>query len=152
MKAPGIITTSILLLFFFSAYTQPILDYKVKTTANAAERTKILDIYRASLFSQLKQEVVFVVKHFKVSNNYAWLMADLQRKDGKKIRITESGPEFYYELHCCHAEALFKKSGSKWLIVEENTFSTDIWWWGISGRHPLAPKGIFDEIALKKND
>jgi len=148
MKAPGIITTSFLLLFFFSAYTQPILDYKVKTTANAAERTKILDIYRASLFSQLKQEVVFVVKHFKVSNNYAWLMAELQRKDGKEIRI----PESYYVFDCCHAEALFKKSGSKWLIVEENTFSTDVWWWGISGRYPLAQKGIFDEIALKKND
>jgi hypothetical protein len=148
MKVKNIITTTFLLLWLFSAYSQPVYDYKIKTATNAAERTKLLDIYRASLFNQLKQEMVFVVKHFKVSGNYAWLMAELQRKDGKEIRV----PESYYAFDCCHAEALFKKSGSKWLIAEENTFSTDIWWFGISKRHPQAPKGIFDEIALKSND
>jgi hypothetical protein len=146
MKMTKLFTTTFFLLYLFSTTAQPIYDYKIKTSTNAVERTKLLDIYRASLFNELKQEIVFIVKHFKVSNGYAWLKAELQRKDGKEIRV----PASYYAFDCCHAEALFKKSGNKWLIAEENTFSTDIWWLGISKRHPLAPKGIFDEIALKE--
>ncbi len=98
----------------------------------------MLDIYRAKLYSEYKQEFVFVVNHFKMGNNYAWLMAELQRKDGRKFYINEDAQS------CCHVEALFKKSGSKWLLVESGEFSTDVWWEGIRRRYPAAPIGIFD--------
>lgn len=124
---------------------QVIYDFKSKTATNSKDCTLMLDIYRTNLYSVYKQEFVFVVNHFKVGNNYAWLRADLQRKDGMPIQF----PNDEGEWDCCHVEALFLKSNDKWLMVENGEFSTDVWYWGISKRYPNAPKGIFDEAALQ---
>jgi hypothetical protein len=100
----------------------------------------MLDIYRAKLYNDYKQEFVFVVNHFKVGGNYAWLMADVQRKDGFRVRMPDDGVGW----DCCHVEALFKNSRGKWLLVESGEFSTDVWWTNICRRYPQAPPLIFD--------
>ena len=130
----------ICLLTLKGSTAQVIYDYKVKNPSNEMDRTMMLDIYRAKLYNDHQQEFVFVVKHFKVGNGYAWLMADLQRKDGNKISVPDDG----IASACCHVEALFKKSGSKWLLVESGAFSTDVWWQGIGRKYEQAPRSIFD--------
>ena len=127
---------SLLLMMFSFSQAQRISDYKVKNNSNLADRTKMLDILRAKLYEGYRQEFVFVVNHFKVGNNYAWLMGDATRKDGKSIRLGS-------DEDCCHVEALFKKIGSKWYIAESGAFSTDLWWDGIQDRNPNAPSAIF---------
>lgn len=126
-----------------TSQAQFIADFKTKTPSNAQDRTMILDIYRAKLYNDYKQEFVFVVNHFKVGNNYAWLMADVQRKDGRKVQMPDDGDAW----GCCHVEALFKKSNGKWLLVEGGEFSTDVWWDRIGRKYTQAPKGIFDELG-----
>jgi len=121
------------------SFAQTILDIKTKTSANKANRNMMLDILRATMYKDYKQEFVFVVKHFKVSNNYAWLKADAQRKDGKKLELPANEPN-----DCCHVECLFKKSNGKWLIAESAAFSTDVWWADLEERYPEAAKGIFE--------
>ena len=64
----------------------------------------MLDILRANLYQDFQQELVFVVNHFKVGNNYAWFMGDAQRRDGQEIILPN------YDYDCCHVEALFKKA------------------------------------------
>jgi hypothetical protein len=118
-----------------SVYSQTILDYKVKNQANSTERTKIIDIIRANLYQDYRQEFVFVVNKLNVSSNYAWFEGDVQRKDGRKVVVNDMDD-------CCHVEALLKKSGSKWYIVEIVPFSTDVWWDGIWNRTG-APKRLF---------
>ena len=127
---------SLLVMMFSMTNAQRILDYKVKNNSNVTERTMMLDIYRAKLYESYRQEFVFVVNHFKVGNNYAWLMGEATRKDGKSIRLSDAED-------CCHVEALFKKIGSKWYIVESAAFSTDVWYEGIQERYSNAPTAIF---------
>jgi len=135
-----------LLLFTIKAYSQntAVLNYKVKTAANAKERTEMLDALRAHLYKELKMTLEFVVDHLKVSNNYAWFQGSAGRKDGKEIKFEDDAYD------CCHVEALFQKRGGKWVVAEGAAFSTDVWYEAIAKRYPAAPKAIWpkDSAAL----
>lgn len=125
---------------------QAIIDIKVKNPSNEKERTMMLDILRANLYQQYKQELIFEVKHFKMSAGFAWFMGNAARKDGKPVKTGEYSDG-------THVEALFTKKGDKWYLAESGAFSTDMWWSGISWNYPKAPKGIFDEVAnIKPQD
>jgi len=137
MAIKRILFVSMLLMMFSSSQAQRIMDYKVKNNSNVTDRTKMLDILRAKLYEEYRQEFVFVVNHFKVGNNYAWFKGEATRKDGKEVELTEMGD-------CCHVEALFKKIGSKWYIAESGAFSTDAWDIpSLQDRNPRAPSAIF---------
>lgn len=129
---------SLLLMMFSISKAQRILDYKVKNNLNVKERTMMLDIYRAKLYEEFRQEFIFVVNHFKVGNNYAWFKGEATRIDGKSVILGEGDD-------CCHVEALFKKKGSKWYIAESGAFSTDAGWDvpSLQDRNPRAPSAIF---------
>ena len=122
---------------------QTIIDIKVKNPTNTKDRTMMLDILRANLFQQYKQELIFEVKHFKMSGGYAWFMGNAARKDGKPVKTGEY-------IDGTHVEALFTKKGDKWYLAESGAFSTDMWWTGISSKYPNASKDIFDEVANMK--
>jgi hypothetical protein len=133
----------VLLIFCLSiasttVFGQTMLDYKVKNTSNVKDRTMMLDILRANLYQDYKQEFIFVVDVFNVTSNFAWFKGSVQRKDGRKVALDGDGYD------CCHVEALFKKSADKWYIVESAAFSTDVWYDGIWNR-VKAPKIIFGD-------
>ena len=98
----------------------------------------MLDILRANLYQEFEQELVFVVNHLKVGNNYAWFEGEAQRKDRQEIILPN------YDYDCCHVEALFKKINGKWYLVKSGAFSTDVWWDGIWEDHEDAPRAIFN--------
>lgn len=130
------------LLFFLSQgsiMAQSIRDFKVKNDANVIERTKMLDLLRNEIKNDIEQDVIFVVNHFLVSGNYAWMEGTVQRKDGKQLKF----PADYYD--CCHAEAIFKKVNGTWILKEEGAFSTDVWYACIHSRFPDADPRIFSE-------
>ncbi len=123
-------------------YAQPVLDFKTKNERNVKERTQMLDLLRNEVRSAFKQEVVFVVEHFKVCGNYAYLEAVAQRKDAKKLIIDSPGVD------CCLAGALFVKNGSVWQVARDGVFRSDAWNWCIAHDFPLANRSIFSEMAL----
>lgn len=128
----------LLIAFAFSsnmAICQIMYDYKTKTKSNENDRTMMLDILRADLYQEYKQEFIFVVDVLNVSNGYAWFKGIVQRKDGRKVISGQ-------DTDCCHVESLFKKSNGKWYIVESAAFGTDVWYDGIWNR-TNAPKKIF---------
>jgi len=129
----------LLLLFTLQAYAQTpaIQDYKVKTAANARERTEMLDALRAQLYKEFKMTLEFYVDHFKVGNDYAWFQGSADRKDGKDIKFEEDAYD------CCHVEALFQKKNGKWTVAAGAAFSTDVWYEAIAKKYPDAPKEIF---------
>lgn len=112
-------------------------DFKTKNSSNQAQRTQMLDLLRGEIRKSVRQEVVFVVDHFKVSGEYAWFEGTVQRKDGGQITF----PDEDYE--CCKATCLFVKRGANWSIAEYGAFGTDVWWYGIGNRFPRAPRSIF---------
>ena len=78
-----------ILLFIFQVpiMAQTIRDFKVKNNANVTERTKMLYLLRNEIKNDIEQDVVFVVNHFLVSGNYAWMEGTVQRKDGKTLKF-----------------------------------------------------------------
>jgi hypothetical protein len=118
-------------------YSQIIRDFKKKNEKNQLERTQMLDLLRISVKNDIEQDVVFVVNHFLVSNSYAWMQGEVQRKDGKVLKM----PSDYYD--CCHVEALFKKVNGKWILKENGAFSTDVWYSCLLDRYPDVKTNIF---------
>ena len=135
----------VLLILFVALTTigsaQSLRDFKTKSTANSAERTQMLDLMRERVYDRVQQDVVFVVDHFKVMNDYAFFEGKAQRKDGKVLRM----PEDYGD--CCYCGALFKKTNGKWHILEGATFPTDLWCYGLSERFPNVPRAILTDAA-----
>ena len=117
---------------------QQILDFKVKSEANAKERTFMLDLMREEISRIDHVEIKFVVEHFNVGGNYAWFEGEAQQKDGKSL---DFGPDFPGD--CCRVLSLFQKNNGVWTIAEFLPFCTDVCHWGIANRFPSAPKGIF---------
>lgn len=129
-----------LIMSFLPALSQ-VQDFKTKNSSNQTERTQMLDLLRGEVKKLIRQEVVFVVDHFKVSSEYAWFEGSVQRKDGAEIKL----PSEDYD--CCKATCLFVKRGAKWSIAEYGAFGTDVWWAGIGQRFPRAPRAIFPEYG-----
>jgi hypothetical protein len=131
-----------LIIFFYnSLIAQSIRNFKTKNDANAKERTEMLDLLRITLNREVEEDLVFVVKHFKVSGIYAWMEGTVQRKDGKIIRLPD-----YYE--CCAVEALFKKVNSKWILKRGGDFTwrdTDLWFLCLGEDFPEADSNIYSE-------
>jgi hypothetical protein len=103
----------------------------------------MLDLLRTEIKNNIEQDVIFVVNHFLVYGNYAWMEGTVQRKDGKSL----SFPDDVYD--CCHAEALFKKVNGNWILKEQGAFSTDVWFSCILDRFPDASPCIFSADVKK---
>jgi hypothetical protein len=140
---------SILFILFVAlsnmGIAQSLRDFKTKSTANSAERTQMLDLMRERVYDHVQQDVVFVVNHFKVMNDYAFFEGWAQRKDGKVLKM----PEDYND--CCYCGALFKKTNGKWHILEGATFPSDLWYDSLTERFPNAPHAILSETAKFNN-
>ncbi len=121
---------------------QSMRDFKTKSSTNSVERTQMLDLLREGVYEQVHQEVIFVVNHFKVMNNYAYFEGTAQRKDGRSLEqsIDEDND-------CCNCGALFKKTNGKWHVLESGYFPTDLWCAGLTDRYPSVPRAILTEAA-----
>ncbi len=123
-------------------FSQTLRDFKKKTEENTKERTAMLDLLRTDIKNDLEQDVIFVVNHFKVYGNYAWMEGTVQRKDGKELKF----PDEAYD--CCHVEALFKKVNGSWVLKANGAFSTDVWYACIVSSYPEASRQIFSSNVL----
>jgi hypothetical protein len=124
------------------SFSQTLRDFKKKTEENTKERTAMLDLLRTDIKNDLEQDVVFVVNHFKVYGNYAWMEGTVQRKDGKELKF----PDEAYD--CCHVEALFKKINGSWVLKANGAFSTDVWYACIVSSYPEASRQIYSSNVL----
>ena len=99
----SIVFIAYFLVFACLPLRSQIQDFKVKNSANQVQRTQMLDLLRGEIRKTIRQEVVFVVDHFKVSGEYSWFEGSVQRKDGGQITF----PDEDYE--CCKTTCLFVK-------------------------------------------
>ena len=121
---------------------QNLRNFKTKSTANSVERTQMLDLMRERVYDHVQQDVVFVVNHFKVMNNYAYFEGTAQRKDGQSL---EQSIDQDYD--CCYCGGLFRKTNGYWQELESAFFPTDLWCAGLTERFPNVPRAILTEAA-----
>ncbi|WP_415325653.1 hypothetical protein [Chryseobacterium sp. MMS23-Vi53] len=127
----------IILILAFSYdqfYSQNVYDYRVKTTSNAKDRAKILDLVRIELQKNYDQKFVFVVNKLNVSAGFAWFEGFVHKKDGGNI-LLEPGEDN-------HINALLKLKGSQWKIIKMETFIKEVDWDDFFYK-TQAPKKIF---------
>jgi hypothetical protein len=103
-------------------------DRVMSPAQGTPERKAILDTLRPKLEAQLKAELVFVVSDIRVSTEWAFVMAQPKRKDGKNL----DGSKFYGE-HGEHMDgltitAVLRKKANQWTVLEYHVGSTDVWW------------------------
>ena len=116
-------------------------DLSVKTAENDPDRQAILDAARPEVRREVSGDVLFVVNHLKLADNYAWLQVTVVDKNGNSPQLANE------ELDCCHAEGLFRKKAGQWQAVVFNSFSTDCWFCGISSQYPEVNPEIFSAGA-----
>ena len=112
--------------------------------AGSAERKSIMEALRFPVSTELKQKVIFVVTKLKVQRGYAFVIAQPQRPDGRKIDYSKTQ----------YAEAikggafddqvigLLKKRGSQWRVLTYNIGATDVVWEEWPAKYS-APAAIF---------
>ena len=93
------------------------------------ERKAILDAVRPAVEQKLKGEVVFVVNEIRVYKNWAFVMADPQRKDGKRFdSVRLFGKETSQMMDGLGVTALLQRKGSQWVLFEHGLGATDLWY------------------------
>jgi hypothetical protein len=135
---------AILFLYGLTLNAQQVRDFKKKNENNATERTEMLDLLREEVLKEIDQEVVFVVNHFKVSGNYAWMEGIAIGRGGASLEISEDACCY----DCCHLESLYQKKNGRWEIARSRVFATDVWYLDLPGFFPDVPMQIFSEAVL----
>ena len=103
-------------------------DKVVSPGQGTPERKMILDALRPKIEAELKTELVFVVSEIRVSTDWAFVMAQPQRKDGKKLDGKKIYGESWEFMDGFTLTAVLRKKANKWSLVEHGVGSTDVWW------------------------
>lgn len=124
-----------------------------------AERAAVMDGLRAEVKPSLNnQDIVFNVQGqgrvIRIEGNWAWLQGQIQLRNGgepttKGTVYEEWAKEGVFDGF--RIEALLKKEGNSWKVVEHGIGTTDVWWWGIEERITAAPRALFPWLDTLKN-
>ena len=104
-------------------------DKLISPGQGTPERKAILDGVRPVVEQKLKGEVVFAVNDIRAYKNWAFVMADPQRKDGKRFDIVKLfGKETSQMMDGLKVTAVLQRRGADWVLVEHMIGATDVWW------------------------
>ena len=112
----------------------------------SADRAFILNILRAKVKPQIKQDVSFVVRSLQLKNNYAFLKGNVKYANGKEIdfRKTVFKEEFEQGMFDGNSiYALCKKVNGKWKYLVHSIGPTDVVYTCWASIYK-APKELFD--------
>lgn len=111
---------------------------------DSAERAAIFNTLRVPVERELKQKIQFAAKNFNVQGNWAFIFGDLQNPNGGKPNYKGTKYQGAIEagMFDGNFQALLKKTGGKWRVLEYQIGCTDVCWlpWVTDYK---APKAIF---------
>ena len=103
-------------------------DKVVSPGQGTPERKVILDALRPKLEAELKTELIFVVSDIRASADWAFVMAQPQRKDGKKLDGKKIYGESWEHMDGFTLTAVLRKKSNQWTVLEHHIGATDVWW------------------------
>ncbi len=103
-------------------------DKVVSPGQGTPERKVILDALRPKLEAELKTELVFVVSDIRASAEWAFVKAQPQRKDGKKLDGKKIYGESWEHMDGFTLTAVLRKKSNQWTVLEYGIGATDVWW------------------------
>ena len=106
----------------------------VLTAAAQPERKAVLDALRPAIEKKLGPNVEFVVQVIRVESGWAFVMADPQRKGGKPIDGWRIFGEHFDNMDGLRLEAILRKKGGRWKVVDYGIGATDVWYCDVGPR------------------
>ena len=96
----------------------------------SAERKAILDAYRAEWTKPDSiKDVIFVVTHLKVHDDWAWLEVNPKSSDGSQQFESEEG--------------LLHREGAAWKVLQRKSGTTARYFKNLKAKYPAVPTDIF---------
>lgn len=110
----------------------------------SAERTAIVNALRVPIEKELRQKIQFSIQTIKVKGNWAFINGEPQSASGgaPDYKITKYADALEEGMFDNNFQALLKKTGGKWKVVEFAIGCTDVCWEGWDKIHK-APRAIF---------
>lgn len=132
-----------LILGFVLLANMAIADDKVTSPAQGTpERKVILDAMRPTLEAELKAELVFAVSDIRASADWAFVMAQPQRKDGKKLDGKKIYGDRWEHMDGFTLTAVLRKKSNQWTLLEHQVGATDVWWAGYCEQKSAAARRV----------
>jgi hypothetical protein len=103
-------------------------DKVVSPEPGSPERKLILDALRPNVEAELKTEVVFVVLDIKASADWAFVLAQPKKKDGKPLDGKKIYGQRWEHMDGFTLTAVLRKKSNQWVVLEYMIGATDVWW------------------------
>ena len=97
-------------------------------------RTAVLDGLRPSVEKRLGPNVEFKVALIRVQRDWAFVVADPQRKGGKPIDGWRIYGEHFGNMDGLRVDAILRKQRGRWVVVDHAIGATDVWYCDVGPR------------------
>lgn len=145
----------LLIIFTFTGRAGERADYATPRVGSAL-RKQLLDTIRVPTEEHLGQPIVFKVNTLRATDNWAFLVAEAIRPDGKPVDYRKS-KEFKEDQKATQigldagalyggVDALLKKEGTRWKIIAITYDATDVHWLDYDKRFGVPRKLVADPI------
>jgi len=97
-------------------------------TPPASPRKAVLDALRPAVEKKLGRNVEFVVTLLRAENDWAFVIADPQRKGGKPIDGWKVFGEDFGNMDGLRVDAVLQKRNGRWIVADYAIGATDVWY------------------------
>ena len=104
-------------------------------------RKAILDALRPAVEQRLGPSVEFKVTLIRVQRDWAFVIADPQRKGGKPIDGRRIFGENFENMDGLRVDAVLRKRAGRWTVVDHAIGATDVWHCNVGPRSLKADWG-----------
>jgi hypothetical protein len=100
----------------------------------SAERHAVLEALRPSIEAQFRVPIAFVPHMLCVSEGWAVILADPQRKGGGQVPWQRVMSQAEYDIGGIEVSAVLRYRNDRWNLVESAYGATDVWYEGLVPR------------------
>ena len=97
-------------------------------------RRTVFNALRPPIERRLGPNVEFKVALIRVQGDWAFVIADPQRKGGKPIDGWRIFGEHFGNMDGLRIEAVLRKKGRRWVVVDHGIGATDVWYCDVGPR------------------
>lgn len=91
-------------------------------------RKAVLQGLRPAIATRLGPDVEFKVTLIRVQRDWAFVVADPQRRGGRPIDGRKIFGEHFGNMDGLRVDAILRKRGSRWVVVDHAIGATDVWY------------------------
>ena len=99
-----------------------------------SQRKAVLDALRPPVEKKLGPDVEFMVALLRVEDDWAFVIADPQRKGGKPIDGWKIFGEDFGNMDGLRVDAVLHKRNGRWLVADYAIGATDVWYCDVGPR------------------